>query len=73
MVAKRKNYDNFLNQITSAGFKHFKTKKNEGVVSDFYKSEEITLIITALNVTEQDQFFAIHVCTNEDYRKTYRE
>ena len=75
--SKNGDYDNFVNQIKSSGYKLIKTKKNERVVSDYYRSDKITVIISILKgIDEQMQeieFFSVHLSTNEDYFRSHKD
>lgn len=70
---KDKCYDEFISQIKSSGYILFKTNRNENIISDYYESDTITIVISVLKgVDSQMQkidFVTIYLSTNEDYKK----
>ena len=74
---KDENYDNFVNQIKSSNYKLFESKKSENAISDYYRSDKITIIISILKSVDDQlreiQFFTISLSTNDDYQKSHKE
>lgn len=69
---KNESYDDIIKQIKLSGYKLFKSNKNEKVISDYYRSEKNTVIISVLKGGEIE-FYTIYICTNEDYAKSHKE
>ncbi len=76
-AVKGEDFDNFENQIKSTDYKKFKSNKSERVISDYYKSDKFTVIISILNGTndkmQKTQFFTIYLSNNEDYSKSHKD
>lgn len=76
-IAKDVYYDDLINQIKSRGFSLFKSIKSENVISDYYKSDTITIIVSVLKGIDQQmreiQFLTIYLSTNEDYYQSHKE
>jgi hypothetical protein len=73
---KNENYDDFINQIISLGYVRFKSVKNGNVISEYYKSKEITIVVSVLKgIDKQMQemdFLTVNLSTNEDYDKSHK-
>jgi hypothetical protein len=71
-TTKNEEYSNFLNQINSSGYKLFKSKKSGNVASDYFRSDNMTAIVSVLEGFEI-KFFTIFISTNEDYYKSHKD
>lgn len=71
-AAKEQEYDNFIKQIKTFGYKQFKST-NGNVISDYYRNEKYTIIVSVIEGINQFKFITIYICTNEDYSKSHRE
>lgn len=70
------NYDDFINQIISLGYIKFKSIKNGNVISEYYKSNEITIVVSTLKGIDKQmhemEFLTIHLSTNDNYDKSHK-
>lgn len=71
-AVKDQDYDNFIEQINSSGYKKFKST-NGNVISDYYKNDKFTVIASLLEGMEKFKFITIYICTNKEYSKSHRE
>ena len=71
-AVKSYDYDNFIESLKSSGYKKFKSK-NGNVISDYYRSDKLTVITSVLKGIDEFKFITIYLCTNEEYPKSHRE
>ena len=71
-AVKDQSYDNFIKQIKVSGYKQFKST-NVNVISDYFRNDKLTVIVSVLEGMSQFKFITIYMCTNKEYSKSHRE